>query len=134
MDVAMSATLPLLFTRTQGESMAAKFEVRQATAGQWTWVAKSQGRTLAMGETYSTRAAAEKAVESLRKAAPTAAIVDLTLRPAKTPAGKAARVTGRALGRAVVKSGQAVEKVEKAVSRAAKKAAPAARKGSARRS
>jgi uncharacterized protein YegP (UPF0339 family) len=108
--------------------MAAKFEVRQATAGQWTWVVTSQGRTLAMGETYTTKASAEKAIDSLRKAAAGAPIVDLTLRPAKTPAAKAARVTGRAVGRAVVKSGQAVEKVEKTAARAAKKTTRSAKK------
>ncbi len=107
--------------------MTAKFEVRSAN-GKWTWVVTSQGRTLAIGETYATRAAAANAIASLRMAAPTAPIIDLTLRPAKTPAGKAARATGRALGRAVVKSGRAVEKVEATAAQAAKKTARATKK------
>jgi len=107
--------------------VAAKIEIRAANGG-WTWVVTSQGRTLATGETYTTKAAAGKAIESLRKGAPTAPIVDLTLRPAKTPAGKAARTTGRAVGRAVVKSGAAVEKVEKTAAKAAKKTASVAKK------
>jgi DNA-binding protein HU-beta len=107
--------------------VAAKFEIRSAGGG-WTWVATSQGRTLAIGETYTTRAAAANAIASLRKGAPTAPIVDLTLRPAKTPAGKAARATGRAVGKAVVKSGRAVEKAETAAARAAKKTTGAAKK------
>ena len=112
--------------------MAAKFEVRQAAGGKWTWVATSQGRTLALGETYTTKASAEKAIDSLRKAAAGAPIVDLTLRPAKTPAGKVARVTGRAVAKAVVKSGRAVEKVEKTAARVAKKTARAATKTAAK--
>jgi uncharacterized protein YegP (UPF0339 family) len=108
--------------------MPAKFEIRQATVGQWTWVATSQGRTLAIGETYTTKAAAQNAIGSLRKGAPSAPIVDLTLRPAKTPAGKAARATGRAVGKAVVKSGRAVEQVEKTAARAAKRTPRAAKK------
>lgn len=65
--------------------MAAKFEIR-STGGGWTWVATSQGRTLALGETYTTKAAAQNAIASLRKGAPTAPIVDLTLPAAKTAA------------------------------------------------
>ena len=89
--------------------MAAKFEIRSTKAGEFNWVLTSQGRTLATGESYTRRVSAEKAIASLRAAAATATVADLTLRPAKTPTGKAARATGRAVGRAVVKSGRAVE-------------------------
>jgi uncharacterized protein YegP (UPF0339 family) len=100
--------------------VAAKFEIRSPKAGEFSWVLTSQGRTLAIGESYTRKVSAEKAIASLRTAAGSATVVDLTLRPAKTPAGKAARVTGRAVARAVVKSGKAVEKAEKTVKKAAR--------------
>ncbi len=112
--------------------MAAKFEIGSPKAGEFNWVLKSQGRTLATGESYTRKVSAEKAIESLRKAAATAAVADLTLRPAKTPAGKAARATGRTVGRSVVKSGRAVEKAEKTAAKAATKATKAAKKGVAK--
>ena len=58
--------------------MAAKFEIRSPKAGQFRWVLTSQGRTLATGETYSRRVSAEKAIDSLHKAAATATIDDTT--------------------------------------------------------
>ncbi len=109
--------------------MAAKFEIASAKAGQFTWVLKSQGRTLATGESYSRKVSAEKAIESLRKAAAVATVADLTLPPAKTPVGRAARATGRAVGRSVAKSGRAVEKAEKTVAKATTKATKVAKKG-----
>ena len=36
--------------------MAAKFEIRSAGPGKFTWVLVSQGRTLASGEPYARRA------------------------------------------------------------------------------
>jgi uncharacterized protein YegP (UPF0339 family) len=66
--------------------MAAKFEISSPKAGEFNWVLKSQGRTLATGESYPRRISAEKAIESLRKAAATATVADLTLKAAKTPA------------------------------------------------
>jgi uncharacterized protein YegP (UPF0339 family) len=69
----------------------AKFEIRSPKAGEFNWVLTSQGRTLATGESYSRRASAEKAVESLRKAAATATIHDTTLKPAPAKAAKAAK-------------------------------------------
>jgi uncharacterized protein YegP (UPF0339 family) len=81
--------------------MAAKFEIRSPKAGEFRWVLTSQGRTLAIGETYSRRASAEKAIESLRAAAATATIDDTTARRGAKPAvAKAARTSGKALGRA----------------------------------
>jgi uncharacterized protein YegP (UPF0339 family) len=67
--------------------MAAKFEI-SSKAGQFNWVLKSQGRTLATGEAYRQRAAAAKAIESLRKAVAGATVSDLTVKaaPAKAAA------------------------------------------------
>lgn len=78
--------------------MAAKFEIKSAKAGQFNWVLKSQGRTLATGESYTRKVSAEKAIESLRKAAATATVNDTTVKaaaPAKAVA-KAAKTTKRA--------------------------------------
>ena len=69
--------------------MAAKFEIRSPKAGEFNWVLLSQGRTLASGETYTRKVSAEKAIESLRKAAAGATVADLTVRTA--PARAAAR-------------------------------------------
>ena len=72
--------------------MAAKFEIRSPKAGEFNWVLVSQGRTLASGESYTRRVSAEKAIESLRKAAATATVADLTLavpNVAKAPAKEA---------------------------------------------
>jgi uncharacterized protein YegP (UPF0339 family) len=107
--------------------VAAKFEIRSPMSGEFNWVLLSQGRTLATGESYTSKAAAEKAIASMRSAAAAATVVDLTLPPAKTPVGKAARATGRAVGRAVVRSGQAVEQVEQTVAQAATEVSKAAK-------
>ncbi|HZQ76895.1 MAG TPA: DUF1508 domain-containing protein [Acidimicrobiia bacterium] len=71
--------------------MAAKFEIASAKSGQFNWVLKSQGRTLATGESYSRRALAERAVESLRKAVAGATVSDLTLKPKAAPAKRTAK-------------------------------------------
>jgi len=86
--------------------VAAKFEIRSPKPGEFRWVLVSQGRTLATGEAHGRKAAAEKAIESLRKAAATATVADLTLPPAgKAPA--AARSTPK---RAAKKGGTATKK------------------------
>ena len=54
--------------------MAAKFEIRQPKAGEFRWVLVSQGRTLATSESYTRKVSAEKAIESLRKAAASATV------------------------------------------------------------
>lgn len=111
------------FSNREAEGdVAAKFEIQSPKAGQYQWVLSSQGRILATSGTYNRRNLAEKAIVSFRMAAVNAPVVDATLPGAKTTTGKAARVTGRVLARAVVKGGRAVEKVEKAAARAAKKA------------
>ena len=100
--------------------MTAKFEVSQSGSG-YRWVLKSQGRILATSEAYNRKGLAEKAIVSFQMAAVNAPVVDLTVPAAKTTAGKAARATGRAVAKAVIKSGRAVEKVEKAAAKVAKR-------------
>ena len=110
--------------------MAAKFEIRLSKPGEFNWVLTSQGRTLATGESYTRKASAEKAIDSLRKAAGTAVVADLTLAPAKaapakTAPAKAARATGRAVGKAVVKVEKAASKAAQAATKVTKAAKPA---------
>lgn len=106
--------------------MAAKFEIRSAKAGQYNWVPVSLGRILATGEAYSRRSLAEKAIVPFRMAAVNAPVIDTTVPPAKTASGKAARATGRAFAKAIVKSGRAVKKVEKTAAKAARRSTRAA--------
>jgi uncharacterized protein YegP (UPF0339 family) len=93
--------------------MAAKFEIRSPNAGRYVWVLVSQGRVLATSGEYARRAVAEKAITAFRMAALNAPVVDTTAAAAGTAPKKAARATGRAAAKAVVKGGQAVEKVAK---------------------
>ena len=93
--------------------MAAKFEIIQAAAGEFRWVLTSQGRVLAKSESYSRRASCLKAMESFRAAVPTADIVDTTaahqrsrdvnFAPPATVGGRAARTSGRVVGKAAAK-------------------------------
>ena len=106
--------------------MAANFEIQSPKAGEYRWVLVSQGRTLATSPGYASKAAAQNGMASFRTAAANAPLVDLTLPAAKTPAGKAARVTGRVLGRAVTTGGRAVEAVEKVAAKTTKRAAKTA--------
>src|ERR1044072_7477583 len=83
--------------------MAAKFEIVQPKPGEFRWVLMSQGRVLAKSDAYTRKVSCQNAMESFRKAAPTATIVDHTARPAaapKTAPGKGARTTGRVVGKA----------------------------------
>ncbi|MDQ1505800.1 MAG: hypothetical protein QOD57_3527 [Actinomycetota bacterium] len=85
--------------------MAAKFEILSPRAGEFRWVLSSQGRVLAESDAYTRKVSCVNALESFRKAAPTAVVIDTTTaRVVKSPSpdtvtGKAARVTGRALGK-----------------------------------
>ena len=104
--------------------MAAKFEIRTPKAGEFNWVLLSQGRTLATGETYTRKVSCVNAVESVRKAAPTAAVDDTTVKPAaaKAKTAKTAKTAGRKVAaKAAAKTGRAAAKV---AAGAAKKAAP----------
>ena len=108
--------------------MAAQFEIRSPKRGSFTWVLTSQGRVLAMGESYTRKASCQKAIESFRKGAPSAKVADLTLAPPATAPGKAARTAGRTVAKAVITGGRAVEKAEKTTAKAAAKTAKGARK------
>jgi uncharacterized protein YegP (UPF0339 family) len=100
--------------------MAAKFEIHTPKAGEYRWVLVSQGRTLATSPGYSRRGMAEKAIDSFRMAAIAAPVADQTPTRSKGAPGKVARVAGRAVGKAVVKSRRAVETAEKTVAKAPK--------------
>src|SRR5438105_7173909 len=113
--------------------MAATFEILQAKAGEVRWVLSSQGRVLARSEAYTRKVSCVNAMESFRKAAPTAAVDDTTASrpvqaaPPKTVTGKAARVTGRAVGKAATKA-KPVARVAKVVAEVPVKAVSAARR------
>lgn len=103
--------------------MAAKFEILQPKPDEFRWVLTSQGRVLAKSDTYRGRASCLKAMESFRSAAPTASVVDHTVKPAKAPpkpvSARAARTTGRVVGKAAAKVAEvpslAVEAAKKVV-------------------
>jgi uncharacterized protein YegP (UPF0339 family) len=82
--------------------MAAKFEIQSPKAGEFRWVLTSQGRTLAISESYTRKISCEKAIESFRKGAVTAPVADLTLAPAKAPA--AAKATAKRAAKRVKKA------------------------------
>ena len=110
--------------------MAAKFEIRSPKTGEFNWVLTSQGRTLATGESYTRKVSAEKAIASLRKAAGTATVADLTLRPAKAPVAKAApakRAAKPAAKTAPVKRAAKAAPAKRAAKAAPAKAAAAAK-------
>jgi len=53
-----------------------KFELKETPKGCWHFVLKADnGETIAQSETYTSKAAAEKGIESVRASAPDAAIV-----------------------------------------------------------
>ena len=117
--------------------MAAKFEILQPKPGEFRWVLTSQGRVLARSETYTRKASCVNAMESFRKAAPTATVDDQTApagrgagaRAAGKPApAKAARAAGRVVGKAAAKAKELVESVEEAVTPAPRKRAARAAK------
>jgi uncharacterized protein YegP (UPF0339 family) len=97
--------------------VAARFEIRSPKPGKYTWVLTSQGRILATSEEYSRRSLAEKAIVPFRMAAVNAPVIDTTEPAARTAPAKAARATGRALAKAVIKSGRAIENLEKAAAK-----------------
>ena len=109
--------------------MAATFEIRSPKPGSYNWVLTSQGRVLAIGESYTRKASCQKAIESFRTGAATAKVADLTAPAPATAPGKAARAVGRVLGQAVIKGGRAVETAEKRTAKAAAKTAKRAKKG-----
>jgi len=103
-----------------GKRVAAKFEIRQPKAGEFRWVLVSQGRTLATSESYTRKVSAEKAIESLRKAAATATVNDTTAKPAKKVA--AAKTTVKRAAKTVAKTVAAPAKKAPARKRTPRKA------------
>lgn len=93
--------------------MAATYEIRSPRAGKYVWVLTNQGRILAISEEYSRRSLAEKAIVPFRMAAVNAPVIDTTEPAVSNAAAKVARATGRALAKAVVRSGRAIENAEK---------------------
>jgi len=59
--------------------MAGKFEIYEDKAGKFRFRLKAgNGEIVAVGEAYSTKAAAKKGIESIRRNAPDAPVVDQT--------------------------------------------------------
>jgi uncharacterized protein YegP (UPF0339 family) len=59
--------------------MAGKFELYTGTAGKYRFRLKAgNGEIIASGEAYNSKAAAQGGIESVKKNAPTALVVDLT--------------------------------------------------------
>jgi uncharacterized protein YegP (UPF0339 family) len=113
--------------------MAAKFEIRSPKAGEFNWVLKSQGRTLATGESYTRKVSAEKAIDSLRKAAAGAAIEDKTVKaPVSKATAKAAAKVKKAATKAPAAAKTAAKRTAKKAQATAKKAAGTAKKAAAR--
>jgi uncharacterized protein YegP (UPF0339 family) len=125
----VNGTVTGQYRRSNGETtrevvMAAKFEILQPKPGEFRWVLTSQGRVLARSETYTRKASCMNAMESFRKAAPSATVDDKTASAGRgagaergaTPAtAKAARAAGRVVGKAAAKAKELVESVEEAV-------------------
>jgi len=103
--------------------MAAKFEILQPKPGEFRWVLTSQGRVLARSDAYTRKASCLNAMESFRKAAPTAVVDDQTVATApkraaakdKPATAKAARATGRVVGKAAAKVKELVDGVGEAM-------------------
>jgi uncharacterized protein YegP (UPF0339 family) len=109
--------------------MAAKFEIVQPKAGEFRWVLTSQGRVLAKSDAYTRKVSCQNAMESFRKAAPAATVVDHTARPAKAAApktvpGKVARTTGRVVGKAAAKVAEVPSLVTSAVEKVVETVTP----------
>jgi uncharacterized protein YegP (UPF0339 family) len=119
--------------------MAAKFEIRQSKAGEFRWALTSQGRVLAKSDSYAGKAACLRAMESFRKAAPTATVVDHTVRPAKAVSPKpaparVARTTGRVVGKAAAKVAEVPSLAVEAAKKVVDTVTPSPRKRTARAS
>ena len=57
--------------------MAAKFELYKDKKGEYRWkLVANNGQTIAVGEGYTTKESAKNGIESVKKNAPTAAIVE----------------------------------------------------------
>ena len=117
--------------------MAAKFEIQQPKPGEFKWVLTSQGRVLAESETYTRKISCQNALESFRRAAPTATVVDHTAMLAKAPAtatAKVARTTGRVVGKAAAKVAEVPEAAVDVVKKVVETVLPTPRKRTAKTS
>jgi len=119
--------------------MAAKFEILQPNPGEFRWVLSSQGRVLARSDAYTRKVSCVNAMESFRKAAPGAEIVDHTARPAKalaptTVPGKVARTTGRVVGKAAATVAEVPQVAVEAVLKVVDVVTPGPRRRTARTS
>ncbi len=57
--------------------MAAKFELYKDKKGEYRWkLIATNGQTIAVGEGYTTKESAKNGIESVKKNAPTAAIIE----------------------------------------------------------
>jgi uncharacterized protein YegP (UPF0339 family) len=57
--------------------MAAKFELYKDKKGEYRWkLVAPNGQTIAVGEGYTTKESAKNGIESVKKNAPTAAIIE----------------------------------------------------------
>ena len=119
--------------------MAAKFEILQTNPGEFRWVLTSQGRVLARSDAYTRKVSCVNAMESFRKAAPGAEIVDHTARPTKTTAappatvpGKVARKTGRVVGKAAATVAEVPQVAVEAVLKVVDVVTPGPRRRTAR--
>jgi len=57
--------------------MAAKFELYKDKKGEYRWkLVASNGQTIAVGEGYTTKESAKNGIESVKKNAPTAVIIE----------------------------------------------------------
>jgi hypothetical protein len=57
--------------------MAAKFELDKDKKGEYRWkLVASNGQTIAVGEGYTTNESAKNGIESVKKNAPTAVIIE----------------------------------------------------------
>jgi uncharacterized protein YegP (UPF0339 family) len=118
--------------------MAAKFEIVQPKAGEFRWGLTSQGRVLAKSDAYTRKVSCVNAMESFRKAAPTATVVDHTAQPAKAAPtsvpGKVARKTGRVVGKAAAVVAEVPEVAVEAVKKVVDTVLPTPRKRAAKTS
>lgn len=58
--------------------MAAKFELYKDKKGEYRWkLIAANGQTIAVGEGYTTKESAKNGIESVKKNAPTAAIIEV---------------------------------------------------------
>lgn len=117
--------------------MAAKFEVLQPKPGDFRWVLTNQGRVLAKSESYTRRASCVKAMESFRTVVPTADIVDATTNdvkfaPPATVPGRAARSSGRVMGKAAAKVAEVPSLAKSAVEKVVDAVTPGPRKRTSR--